>query len=345
MRAKAQGAPRRRFLIFPFALLAAAAAVHGVYWAVMAGEIRKGADDWIAAYEAAGYVIDHDGLQVRGYPYRFSLRAQRPQITAPPDEGGWSAHLEAAAATAQFYNLDHWIVTLDGAADFITRADGAPARYRVTTQEARISLAGANNAGRRIGADLLGFEVETLEGPHPVLSRVERLALNARLSGDDALAVRLQIEGVAFNAAVLGDALAGAFGETVQLLRADARVTKWDALAAQGDPGAWSRAGGALTLNRSQLEWGPAYVMGEGEIALDALMRPAGRLSVVVSDPDSLINALTGAGMVHEEQGDALRLAAMMAPRREGGIALPFRLQNGGLFLGPARIGNFDPVQ
>jgi len=42
--------------------------------------------------------------------------------------------------------------------------------------------------------------------------------------------------------------------------------------------------------------------------------------------------------------GFALRLFALMAPRRDTGIALPFRLQDGGLFLGPARIGDIGAV-
>lgn len=120
----------------------------------------------------------------------------------------------------------------------------------------------------------------------------------------------------------------------------EATLNAWSALASGGDPVAWTRAGGAMAISRAQLVWGPADVSGAGDVSLDALLRPVGRLSVVVTDPETLIGALVEAGLVHDEQGDALRLAAMMAPRRDTGIALPFRFQDGGLFLGPARIGS-----
>ena len=49
--------------------------------------------------------------------------------------------------------------------------------------------------------------------------------------------------------------------------------------------------------------------------------------------------ALVGAGLIPQENEEALRLAAMMAPRGPEGVSLGFRLRDGGVYLGPVRIG------
>ena len=117
-------------------------------------------------------------------------------------------------------------------------------------------------------------------------------------------------------------------------------MTEWSALAADGDAGLWARAGGRVIVRGAQLVWGPARLEGDGDLTLDNQARPDGRLSVTLFEPEALVDALVAGGLVSSDQGEALRLAALMAPRRDGGVALPFRLQNGGVFLGPARLAD-----
>jgi len=94
----------------------------------------------------------------------------------------------------------------------------------------------------------------------------------------------------------------------------------------------------------AELRWGSAALGGEGSVGVDSVLRPEGRLSVIVEEPDSLVSALVSGGVVGTSDGEALRLALMMAPRRDEGVSLPFRFQQGGVFLGPVRIGDAQPL-
>ena len=336
-----QDRPQRRYLLIPFALLLAGVLIHAAYWIYASGQIRAQAQDWIAAQEAAGYAIAHEGLSVGGYPFRFSLRADRPDIAAPEAEGGWRVRTDRLAATAQFYDLNHWILTPDGDVVLEALTGEGPARWVAGFDAARLSLAGTGGVTTRIGASVTALTLRAETGPAPGVEAMGALNLTGFTGEGDALALRVQADALRLAPGVLDPALETAFGPQVELWRAEATLTEFEALARAGDPAEWRRAGGVLDITRAQLIWGAADITGSGELTLDSELRPAGRLSVVVTDPETLIQALVAAGLVHDEQGDALSLAALMAPRREGGIALPFRLQDGGVFLGPARLGTF----
>jgi hypothetical protein len=329
-------APSRTVLFIPFLVLIIGVVLHAVYWTLAAAQIEQRALTWIETQEAAGYQVGYESLRVTGYPFRFSLRAEAPSLTAPEAEGGWSARVERLAASAQFYDLNHWIVAPDGLGEVV--GDGV--RYELSATTARLSLRARDGATSRIGASIENLTVTGPDGQAPAVRAIKSLALAGFLDEDDQLALRLQIDGLALGQGELDPALADAFGAEASLLRMDALVTQWAALARLSDPEEWRQAGGALVVNQAQLIWGPAELSGAGEIGLDADLLPVGRLSVVVTDPETLIGGLEAAGLVYDEQGEALRLAALMAPRREGGIALPFRLREGGIFLGPARIGD-----
>jgi len=331
--------PSRLPLLFPFALLALVIAVHGAYWVFMSGEIRAAADAWIEEQEAQGYDVSHEGLTVSGYPFRFSVRAVAPALTAPEAAGGWSIASDRVAASAQFYNLNHWILVLDGRGELATQIDGAPARYQIEAASARLSLTGENGANTRIGAEAEALTVTALEGPEPAFARIERLAMAGVLSDNDVLRLRVDMTGADTGEGVMPERVLGAFGGRADEIRLHADVTVWSALAGSGDPLAWTSGGGALEVNQAMLDWGPAQISGSGRLRLDERLSPEGRLSVVVSNPERLAGALVAAGLVNEEQAQALRLAALMAPPRQEGIALPLRLQDGAVFLGPARLG------
>jgi hypothetical protein len=336
-----QDRPGRLSLLIPFGGLLAVIAIHAAYWVIVAGQIRNQADDWIAQQEAAGYAISHGGLSVGGYPFRFSLRATSPQIAAPEAEGGWRAEAGRLAATAQIYDLNHWILTPDGGLAVEAMTSTGLARWGASFESARVSLSSTRGVTTRVGASVTGLALVSEAGPQPAVESVAALNLTGFVGDEDVFVLRVQADRLVMAETQLDDELEAAFGREAELWRMEAVVTQFDALARAGDPVEWRRAGGVLDVTRAQLIWGAADISGSGQIALDADLLPAGRLSMVVTDPETLISALVEAGMVHEEQGDALSLAALMAPRREGGIALPFRLQDGAIFLGPARLGVF----
>jgi len=330
--------PSRARLIAPFAIGAVILAAYTGYWMLAAGQVRAYAEDWIAEQEAAGYAISHEGLSVGGYPFRFQLAAEAPVFTAPAEDGGWTARFDRIAGNALPYNFNHWIVSFGGPAELALpgeAGEAGEARYLMGARAARLSVSGRSGLDRRIGAELEEFSVQSLSGPEPAIERIASLALSGEADERDVMRLRLEARGVRTNGAEAD--LVAALGPTVALTRLDMAFTEWSTLAAEADLAAWTLAEGRLVINAAQIVWGAAELSGDGALALDGALRPRGRLSVVLADLDSLVDAMVAGGVVSTEEGEAIRVAALMAPRREGGVALPLRVQDGGLFLGPAR--------
>ena len=182
----------RLLVVAPFALGLILLAAYTAYWVYAAGEIRKTVEGSIAAHESYGYEIDYDRLSVRGWPLRFDVRALNPSIQAPPSEGGWRFAAPEIAGGALPYDFNHWIVAARSPAALETVIDGAPARYRLEAQTARISIAVENGATNRLGAEIDALSVTTLEGAPALVERLEGLRLTGGAGPDAAMALRLQ---------------------------------------------------------------------------------------------------------------------------------------------------------
>lgn len=332
---------RMRFLL-PIGGILLLLLLYTIYWLYMSAQIREEIARWVARQEAAGYVVERESVRVSGYPYRFQVQVQAPRIEVPEAEGGWNAALTSLRANALPYDLSHWIVAFDGP----LRLDGYSepgARLELDAEEARISLVyNASGETTRIGVDLTALRVAALSGPAPAIQAIDRLLLNGVVQEDNRLHLRSAVNGVTTAPGVLEPDMVRAFGATAALARLDVEITEWASLARSGNTLAWSAAGGVMQILDAELEWGPAHITGTGDLTLDNQARPDGRLSLRITDPDALADALVRGGLVPRENEQALRLAAMLAPRGPEGVSLPFRLQNGSFYLGPVRLGSLE---
>ena len=329
-------------LVVPFGIALALILVQAIYWFVVAGQIENRAQTQMETLRAAGYTVSDEGLRISGYPFRFTVTSENARIGAPPQEGGWTAQIDQIVASAQFYNLSHWIVSLGNSAVLDVPYNGRDERYELSSENARFSVVLRNQRTSRIGAEILNLSIASDTPDGPWVESVERAILNGFVDSDDVFQLRVQAENTQMGQNRIPESVSDEFGRTAELVRIQAQFSQWSALAT-ANPARWYEANGQLTVERAQLVWGAADLQGMGDIALDSALLPEGRLSLVVTDPNTLITALVRSGLVYEEQGEALRLFALMAPRRETGIALPFRLQHGALFLGPARLGGIQP--
>ncbi|WP_291841505.1 DUF2125 domain-containing protein [Maricaulis sp.] len=329
---------RLRFIL-PFGAILFVFLLYSVYWLYASTQIRAAVETWVTDQEAAGYVIEREALTVTGYPYRFQITFRAPHITAPQSDGGWHAELASLQAHAVPYDLSHWIVRFEGPA-YLDNLNGPGSQLELGAADARVSLV-YNESGEteRVGAELVDFTVLTRAGDAPDVQSIGTLFLNGIVEADNTLHVRVMAENVVAASGVLSRDVERAFGETVGMARMDFSVTEWSALARNADAMAWSLAGGRMDIADATLQWGPADLTAVGEFTLDRMARLDGRLSLRVTDPDTLAEALVDARLIPEQNREALRVAAMMAPRGPEGVSLPFRIRDGGVYLGPARLG------
>ncbi|HVH81385.1 MAG TPA: DUF2125 domain-containing protein [Stellaceae bacterium] len=107
--------------------------------------------------------------------------------------------------------------------------------------------------------------------------------------------------------------------------------------------GAWRDSGGTLELDHLQLRWGDLRINGSGTLALDNDLQPIGGFSGGVSGFDQLLSALVASGRIKASDARVARLAlAMLAKAGPDGrpeISSSFAIQNGEMYLGPAKLG------
>jgi hypothetical protein len=84
-------------------------------------------------------------------------------------------------------------------------------------------------------------------------------------------------------------------------------------------------------------------VSGIGTLALDRDLQPVGGFSGAVEGYDGILTALVKSGHMRAEQAGLARLAltllARAGPDGRPEIATSFTIENGEMYLGPARLG------
>ena len=309
------------------------------YWFYAAGRVGDEMRAWILDKEEAGYEIDYTDLRVTGFPYRFQIQLIEPHFRAPPSDGGWDAQLAGLQANALPYDFSHWIVSFDGP---LMLESGEV--LEINASNARMSRkSGRDGRTQRIGAEIRDLTLRAVTGEPPAIEAIDALFLSGVVADDDSLRLRMEASGLR---ARQGDpdepGLTRGFGDTGELARTELIFTEWTALARDGNAAAWSQAGGRMQIVQAELEWGPAQLSGEGDLTLDRQARPDGRISLRIADPDALTEALIEGEVIAAANGEALRLATMLAPRSSDGVSLPFTLRDGAIYLGPVRLGSLD---
>src|SRR5205823_5651855 len=105
---------------------------------------------------------------------------------------------------------------------------------------------------------------------------------------------------------------------------------------------AWRDSGGTVELDRIALRWGRIAITGSGTLALDRDLQPIGGFSGAVEGYEDLMAALVASGRMRPGDARLARIAlAMLAKAGPAGrpeIATSFTIQNGEMFLGPAKL-------
>jgi len=106
----------------------------------------------------------------------------------------------------------------------------------------------------------------------------------------------------------------------------------------------WRDAGGTVELDNLHLDWGGVGANASGTIALDRELQPIGGFSGAIEGYDQILTGLVQSGRMRAADAGLARLAlAMLAKAGPDGrpeIKTAFRIQNGQMFLGPAKLGN-----
>jgi hypothetical protein len=330
--------------ILPFCGIIAVLLLYSAYWFYAKGQIEDQLERWVAQQEAAGYTVNQAALSVGGFPYRFKVEIDAPTLQAPAADGGWTMSIANVSAHALPYDFSHWIVELSGPMDLADANDTHS--LQITADRALISLV-SNGSGEtiRIGGEFDAMTLTPLSGQELDVRSVSHLSIAGIIDDGDVLRTRLQANGVEIGADTLDPATSREFGAVADLIRIDGSVTRWASLARGGDVASWSQAGGALEIADVNLDWGPAQInSGDGNLTFDSHARANGRLSLRISDPRALVEALVTSEQVPEEAGPVLQLLLMVNNRNPDGTPLTVIVRDCSIFIGPFPVGTMCGV-
>jgi hypothetical protein len=328
----------RRYAIAALLVLLAAFGGYAVYWAVAARRIEDGLVRWAQSARLRRVEASWQSIAVGGFPAWFRVELTNATLRdlahAPTPE------LRVAALTgdARPWDFDVWRLSAPQGlvADLAGAGGRPPLRLAADRADGAVMLAGGGSLWLRLdkataeaggtmhaaGADLWITWPATPPRRHSQpsfavaadLHRVEVPAV-ARALGD-------RIDEFAFGATVKG-ALPG--GNLVEAIAA------------------WRDAGGTVELDGLHLEWGGLGVAAAGTIALDRELQPIGAFSGAIEGYDRVLRALVETHRMRPDQAALaqLVLTALAKPGPDGRpeIATSLTIENGQVFLGPARLG------
>jgi hypothetical protein len=110
----------------------------------------------------------------------------------------------------------------------------------------------------------------------------------------------------------------------------------------------WRDAGGKIELDNLRLKWGALDATATGTIALDQELQPTGGFSGAIQGYDQILTALVQNGQMRASDAGlariALTLLAKTGPDGKPEIRTAFTIQNGQMFLGPAKLGRVPRI-
>ncbi|WP_237051282.1 DUF2125 domain-containing protein [Magnetospirillum sp. ME-1] len=325
------------------ALVLAGAGAYTAYWFHVAGQLRKGVEDFAAARRADGWRLDFAPPATFGFPGTIGLdlgtfglatpsglewRSDRVRLIVPAlDPLGPGLDL---GSSHQLSLSDGWrgIVTATGA-NVRLRVDGDGDLHAFTFEAGRPVLEQAG-AGP-LSAERLAITYEWLNPPDPGHEKpsarftLEGHAVDMPLPAD--LPLHRRLEAVRVEGRIMGT-----IPETAPL----------SALAA------WSNAGGNVELDRLAVEWGALSLEGDGTFAFDPALQPLIATTARIRGWNEIIKRLTEARLMEPGMASAaeMLLAILARPDPQGRptLTLALTLQDGALYAGQVKLLTLPPL-
>jgi hypothetical protein len=337
--------PRMRRLrivtIAVVAVLLAAVGGYVAYWRYVAGRIEDGLVAWQQSEKKHKVEASWQRLRISGFPFAFRVvldHAELRDASRSPTPQLQLAHLRGSARP---WDFDNWhLEAPQGLSAELLPAGGKPAaELTAVAVRGTVSVATTGAVWLWLGLHRLTFT----QGARavPVRSADAWLLLPAKPAASDTdpsfgLAFDLHRVGVPappVNFTNMIDELA--FGVTVKgalptgpLPQAAAR---------------WRDAGGTIEVESLHLDWSGLGITANGTLALDQKLQPIAAFSGGIEGFGAILEALVAADQLTPEQaslvGIALTSLAKPGPDGKPQISAPFAIQNGKMYLGPARLG------
>ncbi len=337
---------RSRFALAALLAVILLCAGYGAFWWIVASQIESGVFAWRDAQRAQKVDVSWRGFKVSGFPLGWRVTLEdavlRDRRRSPAPEISFAR----LVASARPWRPTAWRLSLPAglAADL-----PAAAGRTVMAVRARRAIGSASlNAQRGISVWLRSDDVAAEAGGAVAVKSADAwIALppeRPRTHTDPNIALAFDLHGIRVPDPPVGfgpmiDDLA--LGFTMRGPLPEGPVAPAVA--------AWRDAGGTIDVDHLHVEWGGLGITANGTLALDQKLQPIAAFSGGVEGFGAVLNALVAADMLTEEQASLVEIAlntlAKPGPDGKPQIMAPFAIQNGRVYIGPARLGRMPPIR
>jgi hypothetical protein len=320
-------------------LLLALFGVYSAYWFVAAGRIADGIGEGAKSLRAQNLDLSWNAIRVGGFPLAFRIELSEAHLNVRATTPAVDVRAPSLSGSARPWNFRVWMLAApDGLSATAGPADGAVAKLsaRAASGSVAVSVEGGAtlwlglseptaDAGVRLAARDADLWLDL--PPHPPQTHTERalgiaLAVRELTLPDVPAPFGNPLDEIALGATVMGAIPAGPPRQAAAT---------------------WRDAGGTIELDHFAARWDTLAISGAGTLALDLDLQPIGGFSGAVEGYEELMAALVAAGRMRAGDARLARLALTMlakaGPTGRPAISTSFTIQNGEMFLGPAKLG------
>ena len=313
--------------------------VYTAYWLIIVEQIKSGVTAWAQAERTEKIDISWERIGVDGFPFacRVSLKTAtlRDRRLSPAPE----LRIPVLSGEARPWDFAIWRLAAPEGLSAALAAEGA----RPPVKLAARSVAGvlATGPAKTILWLHLG-DIDAEAGEAIAVSMADAWVIlpptPPQVHTEPAIGVavdlrQLKLAGVS---PILGETI----DELALALSVKGAVPGGRLVQAISE---WRDAGGTIELDNLQLKWGELGTTASGTIALDRELQPVGGFSGAIQGYDQILTALVQSGRMRAAEAGLARLAlAMLAKAGADGkpaITTAFTIQNGQMYLGPAKLG------
>jgi hypothetical protein len=315
------------------------------YWWIVATRISDGITAWAQTERAEKVDISWQKIGVTGFPLFWHVNLDNAvlrdgRLTPSPE-----LRIPMVSATARPWDFGGWQLTAPEGLSAMLAGGGARPPLKLAVHSAIGVAAVDPQAGTNLWLNLQDISAEA-GAKVPIASADAWLILPARpprSHTEPALGVALDLRQVQLPSmtSVLNDTIEElAFGITLKGAGPSGKLAQ--------AVSEWRDAGGTVELDNLRLNWGGVGATATGTIALDRELQPVGGFSGAISGYDQILTGLVQSGRMRAADAGLARLAlAMLAKAGPDGrpeIKTAFTIQNGEMFLGPAKLGKVPRI-
>ncbi len=334
-----------RFGLAVVIVLVVLAGSYAVYWRIVAAQIQDGLVAWQQSQKAHKIDATWGALRITGFPFAFRVAVDDATLRERTWNPAPELRLTHLTGTARPWNFHDWVLAApDGFSADLASTGGRP-ELKLSVKSAKGTVAVGSQGAAWLWVSGQDIAAEAAEAV-PIKSADAWITLPAKPADKDTdpsfgLALSLRQVGV--------PAPPPEFTRTIDELAVG--VTVKGALPSGELPqavAAWRDAGGTIEVDSLHLQWGDLGVSANGTLALDRKLQPIAALSSGVEGFGAILNALVAADRMTPEQAAIVQIAltslAKPGPDGKPQITAPFTIQNGKIYLGPARLGSAPKI-